>query len=291
MLELNLHKTLHSATGPLELAVELTLSQGEILALFGKSGAGKTTLLRIVAGLEQAQSGTIKWNGAEWLNTAQKRSLNAQARPLAMVFQDYALFPNMTVKQNIAFAQGAPSFDSPFVQELLAIMDIGKLAHRYPSELSGGQQQRVALARALARKPQLLLLDEPLSAIDDDARQTLQTQLLDLRKRYSFTAIIVSHDLGEIFRLADKVAVLDQGRITNYGTCASVFGNPDRTGKLNIPATILGITCEDEQFTCLLSALGQTVNLHLPAHVATTLQPGASILLCLGPKGLEWPHE
>jgi molybdate transport system ATP-binding protein len=216
MLDFHLVKALLSAAGPATLDVRLTIRASEFVALCGPSGAGKTTLLRLLAGLTRPDAGYLRADAQPWYDSAQRLWLPPQRRPIGYVFQDYALFPHMTVRQNLTFALPARP-DPAIVPELLALMDLEALAHRYPHQLSGGQQQRVALARALARRPKLLLLDEPLSAVDYPTRRRLQEALAAVHRRFHLTTVLVSHDPAEVLTLADRVIELDLGRVRQDG--------------------------------------------------------------------------
>lgn len=224
-----------------ELEAQLQLFAGELLALSGPSGSGKTSILRILAGLERRASGRLEVQGQVWQDSTQAIFLAPQQRPIGVVFQDYALFPNMQVEQNLRFA--LPKNDrSVFIEELLEVMDLQELKRAYPRELSGGQQQRVALARALVRRPKLLLLDEPLSALDATMRSHLQVFIRQIHERYQLTTLLISHNPEEIQRLADRVICLEKGRIvqayqptgeeTNLVLRATYLGT--REGKLRI---------------------------------------------------------
>jgi molybdate transport system ATP-binding protein len=206
MVNITIQKELQGADGTIELDVRLSIQKGEFLAITGRSGSGKSTLLRIIAGLEEA-SGSIEVNGEFWLHEGKKLAI--QKRSLGFVFQDYALFENMTVKEHLLFVQK----DEKLADELLHMMELEGLASRYPKNLSGGQKQRVAIARALMRRPKLLLLDEPLSALDPDMRYKLQDELLRLHKRFDTTTIMVSHDKEEIERLASDRYELKDGKL------------------------------------------------------------------------------
>jgi len=206
--------TLHLQDGQRAFVLEaqLQLLAGELLALSGPSGSGKTTLLRILAGLEKRAHGCLEFQGEVWQDTTKGVFWVPQQRSIGVVFQDYALFPNMRVEQNLRFALAKNEGDS-FVRELLEVMDLWELKNAYPRELSGGQQQRVALARALVRRPKLLLLDEPLSALDTSMRDHLQRFIREIHERYQLTTLLISHHAEEIQRLADRVLCLEKGKI------------------------------------------------------------------------------
>ena len=206
MVEITIQKELQGADGAIELDVRLSIQKGEFLAITGRSGSGKSTFLRIIAGLEDA-NGTIVVDDEKWLANTYKLAI--QKRSIGFVFQDYALFENMTVKEHLLFVQK----DEKLADELLHMMELEGLASRYPKNLSGGQKQRVAIARALMRKPKLLLLDEPLSALDPEMRIKLQQELLELHKRFKTTTIMVSHDPAEIQKLASAVYKLTAGKL------------------------------------------------------------------------------
>ncbi len=212
MLEVEVQKKLLTAGGEILLDAKLNLAEGEFVALTGPSGSGKTTLLRLIAGLSDAAKGTIVCNRSICLATAQRINLPPQKRPMGIVFQDYALFPNMTVRQNLAYALRRGQ-SRAIVEELIRIMDLEALTGRYPSTLSGGQQQRVALARSLVNQPKILLLDEPLSALDIATRSRLQDYILQLRQTFQLTILLVSHDVGEIVKMSDRILALENGMI------------------------------------------------------------------------------
>ena len=204
--------------------VSLTLAPGEFFALLGPSGCGKTTLLRIVAGLEMPDEGSVRICGQD---TAE---VPAHRRPVNTVFQSYALFPHLTVWDNVAFGlrmKRVPSGQiSERVQKSLELVDISPLAQRKPHQLSGGQKQRVALARALINEPQVLLLDEPLGALDLKLRKQLQLELLQLQKRLHITFLYVTHDQEEALILSDRIAVMRQGQIEQIGTREELYERP-----------------------------------------------------------------
>lgn len=243
MIALSLRKTLDGAAGRLQLDIDASLDDRSFVALFGPSGAGKTTLLRMMAGLADPDEGRIVVDGVVWYDSKARMSLPAQQRSIGFVFQDFALFPNMTVRENIAY--GTSRGENHWIDELLDITGLTNLGSRLPRVLSGGQKQRVALARAIARKPRLLLLDEPLSALDPVLRVRLQDDLKALHERFGLTTVIVSHDVGEVFKLADKVLMLDGGRIVRAGTPDSVFLQHRTSGKFNVHAQVLALRQED----------------------------------------------
>lgn len=243
MISIALAKTLDSAGGKLQLDVRAHIEGGSLVTLFGPSGAGKTTVLRMLAGLTTPDSGSIVVNGKTWFDSAARINLPPQQRSIGFMFQDYALFPNMSVRQNIAYAVDAR--DSMWIDELLELAGLGDLQHRKPMTLSGGQKQRVALARAISRKPALLLLDEPLSALDASLRQQLQDDLARLHHRFGMTTLLVSHDIGEVFRLSRRVLRMAEGRIVQSGTPAEVFLQKGPAGKLNLHAQVLAVRREE----------------------------------------------
>ena len=183
---------------------KFTINRGDFVALTGSSGSGKSTLLRVLAGLEEAK-GEIEVFGRNW------QSLPPQKREIGFVFQDYALFENMSVEQNLLFVKK----DRDLANYLLELTKLSELKNRYPKRLSGGQKQRVALCRALMKQPKILLLDEPLSALDWSMRKILQEEILKLHREFNLTTIMVSHDRSEIYKLANRVIKLEQGRVVD----------------------------------------------------------------------------
>lgn len=223
MIEILLEKKLQAARGEMTLKFQQNIESQSFVTLFGKSGVGKTSILRMLAGLMQADSGRIVVNGIVWLDTTQKVNLSPQKRQVGFVFQDYALFPNMTVEENLKFAL-RKNQSTKIIEELIEVIELEGLKKRYPITLSGGQQQRVALARSLVQQPKLLLLDEPLSALDKEMRKKLQDYLLEVHKRYQLTTVLVSHDEAEIARMTDKVFILEEGQVLKSGTAQEILG-------------------------------------------------------------------
>jgi len=216
MIEVSIKKKLFSALGKMQLDVEFTIQEGELVTLYGPSGAGKTTVLRMLCGLSSPDEGRICVLGQPWLDSAKKINLKPQHRDIGIVFQDYALFPNLTVKENLRYALKK---DQPgaIVSELLEMMELTNLHDKKPELLSGGQRQRVALARAIVRKPKILLLDEPMSALDTTLRLKIQDYILRVHEQFKLTTILVSHDIMEVIRLSNRVFLMDHGKIIGHG--------------------------------------------------------------------------
>jgi len=275
MIEFSLQHPLQGADGAIALDVRAELAAGTFAALFGPSGAGKTSVLRMLAGLLQPAQGRIAVNGVTWFDAARGINLPPQKRPIGFVFQDYALFPNLSVRQNIGYAVTAA--DAGWVDELLELTGLSALASRRPGQLSGGQKQRVALARAVARKPQLLLLDEPLSALDIRLRGELQDELLALHRRLGLTTLMVSHDLGEVFKLARQVLQIDAGRIAASGTPAEVFLKNRLSGQLNLHAQVLAVRREEVLHIVTLLLGTQILEVIASDEEAETLKPGDAV--------------
>ena len=221
-----LEVALHNTT-PMRLDASFDCAPGELVALVGPSGSGKTSLLRAVAGLLRSRSlrGRISVGTETWFDSERGIALAPQQRHAGFVFQHYALFPHLGALANVAIAAG-PALAPEHIRKLFERLGLAGLEHRRPAQLSGGQQQRVALARALAREPRVLLLDEPFSAVDASARQALYRELAALRQTLSTPMLLVTHDLGEARRLADRVVILDQGTTLQAGTPAHVFASP-----------------------------------------------------------------
>src|SRR5881628_404383 len=203
--------------------VSIAVEAGEFFTLLGPSGCGKTTLLRMIAGFDLPDAGEILLEGADMADTPPEK------RPIHTVFQSYALFPHMTVAQNIAFplrmAGDAPEQISAKVRDALALVHLAK-GQQYPHELSGGQKQRVALARSLVNRPRLLLLDEPLGALDLKLRQGMQVELKRIQGEVGITFVYVTHDQEEALTMSDRIAVFSQGRIEQIGTPVEVYEHP-----------------------------------------------------------------
>jgi len=252
LIQAQIRKRLQAPEGAFELDVALEIPAHAFFTLFGKSGAGKTTLLRLLAGLATPDAGWIRVNGQAWFDAKTKTNLSPQKREIGFVFQDYALFPNMTVRENLEYA--AADKDAPLLAELLGIMELTALQDRKPGMLSGGQQQRVALARAVARRPRILLLDEPLAALDLDTRLHLQDEVFRLHQHFGLTTILVTHDLAEVFKLSTQVLLMESGRIVASGNPENIFLEKKVSGKFRLPGEILSIQKNDVIYVVTVAA-------------------------------------
>lgn len=278
MIRINITKELHTADGTIELKIDKEIQNGDFLTLFGKSGSGKTTLLRIIAGLEVPQSGTIIVDDEVWFDSHKKINLPPQKRNVGFVFQDYALFPNMTVRQNLEFALKSKK-ESKKVDEILEIMEIENLSSMMPEHLSGGQKQRVAVARTLMTDPKILLLDEPLSALDSAMRLKLQDELQSVHKKFGITSILVSHDVSEVFRLSNRVFKISLGKITDDASPSKVFANQNLSGKFKIVGEVLGIKKNDILYIVEVLAHNEIVKVTAVESDIRDLNIGDRILL------------
>ena len=251
MINIKIQKPLFGSNGQMNLDIDLHIQKGDFIALSGLSGSGKTTLLRIIAGLETA-SGTIKIEDDIWLDD--KYSLPPQKRDIGFVFQDYALFPNYTVLENLLYVNK----DINLANHLLNLTELNELKNRYPQTLSGGQKQRVSLCRAMMNRPKILLMDEPLSALDTNMRTKLQNEILALHKEFETTTIMVSHDPSEIYRLANRVVVLNEGKIINDGLPKDVLLKTSGSAKFSFEGELLDILKVDVIHIAIIS-IGQQI--------------------------------
>ncbi|MGJ0341512.1 ATP-binding cassette domain-containing protein [Aliarcobacter cryaerophilus] len=251
MISLNIKKELHGSNGVMNLDINLSLQNAEFVALSGVSGSGKTTLLRVLAGLEEA-SGEIIVDDEIWLNEKIKKPI--QKRDIGFVFQDYALFPNLSVIDNLLYVKK----DKDLAKQLLSLTDLYELKNRYPNSLSGGQKQRVSLCRALMKRPKILLMDEPLSALDPHMRLKLQDEILTLHKEFKTTTIMVSHDPSEMYKLASRVLVLKDGKIIDDGLPKDILLKTQGSQKFSLEGELLDIIKVDV-INIAIVAIGQQI--------------------------------
>lgn len=259
--------------------ITLAVEQGEFLTLLGPSGCGKTTILRMVAGFETPSSGNILLDGDDITNRS------ASKRPMGMVFQSYALFPHMTAAQNIAFGltikHTPKDVSERRVSELLELVGLSDKGRNYPHQLSGGQQQRVALARALAVQPKVLLLDEPLSALDAKVRVSLRNEIRRIQQQLKMTAIYVTHDQEEALAISDRIAVMAHGHIEQLGPPEEIYSSPQSL----FAATFVG---NSNQFRGTLTSDAEGLcqagpyTLHVPP--ATGLHNGDQVMIVVRPE-------
>ena len=222
MIELDFEKKLHGSNGEMNLQISEDIQKNSFVTLFGESGAGKSSILNILAGISNPDRGEIIVDGKCWFSSKNRINLPPQKRSIGYLFQDYALFPNMSIEENISYALG--NRDKKDIEKILEIMELKSLRKEKPNNLSGGQKQRVALARAVIRKPKILLLDEPLSALDSVMREKLQNELLSVHKEFEVTTILVSHDISEIYKLATDILKIKDGKIIERGSPSEIFG-------------------------------------------------------------------
>ncbi len=265
----NIQKSFNANQSPAVDGFNLNVEKGEFVSFLGPSGCGKTTTLRMIAGFETPTSGTIVINGNEVTNKPPNQ------RHVGMVFQSYALFPNMTIGENIGFglkiAKKSAAEIKSRVEEMLNLIHLPGYNNRYPYQLSGGQQQRVALARALAFHPQVLLLDEPLSALDAKIRVELRAEIRRIQQELGITTVYVTHDQEEALSISDRIVVMSGGKIEQVGTPFEIYNFPQTAftasfvGQLNL----LPVTMADAG-TCTLN--GQKLRIGQPTQIADGMQ-------------------
>jgi len=248
-MKIKITKPLYGSSGKMTLDIDIEVEEGNFIAIAGESGAGKSTLLRVLAGLEEA-TGEIEISNRVWLS--RDMVLATQKRNIGFVFQDYALFENMTIEDNLLFV----TKDRELADHLLSITKLQELKDRFPNSLSGGQKQRVALCRALMNRPKLLLMDEPLSALDPTMRKKLQNEIAILHKEFKTTTIMVSHDPSEIYHLASRVIVLKNGKIVDDGTPKDILLKKEKTKNLSFEGEVLDIIKTDNKNIAII-AIGQ----------------------------------
>ncbi|WP_030718622.1 ABC transporter ATP-binding protein [Streptomyces sp. NRRL S-237] len=267
--------------------LDLTIPQGSFFALLGASGCGKTTTLRMIAGLEEPSTGTVH------LGDRDVTDLQPYKRPVNTVFQSYALFPHLSIFENVAFGlrrRGVKSVKKQ-VDDMLELVQLGQFAQRKPHQLSGGQQQRVAVARALINHPQVLLLDEPLGALDLKLRRQMQLELKRIQTEVGITFVHVTHDQEEAMTMADTVAVMNGGRVEQLGAPAELYENPGTTFVANFLGTsnLIEASVDSAGSEVVVSASG--TKLRLPAaRCATSPRAGGKLLVGVRPEKISLVH-
>ena len=260
----------------------MNIEKGEFISFLGPSGCGKTTTLRMVAGFESPSAGDIGVNGVR------QNNLKTNQRNMGMVFQAYALFPNMTVTDNVGFGLRVKGIDKAVagktITEMLKLVGLEHLADRYPFQLSGGQQQRVALARALAIKPQVLLLDEPLSALDAKIRVSLREEIRAIQQKMGITTIFVTHDQEEALSISDRIVVMYQGRADQIGTPFEIYNRPKTKFVATFVGTLSIIEAKVADPASNTVTIGSTT-VHLTEPLGN-VKPGDKISLALRPEAL-----
>ena len=262
----------------MKLDLKMHFEEGKLITLYGKSGAGKSTFLMLLAGLMNPEKGYIRMGEEVWTDTAKDIFLPPQKRNIGFVFQEYSLFPNMTVRENLCFGLGKGQ-SKAIIDKLVDIIDLGQLQSRKPNTLSGGQKQRVALARALVSQPKMLLLDEPLSALDHEMRLKLQSYILEVHREFGLTTLLISHDVSEIIRLSDFMIEMDHGNIIRQGNPADMFTNDRVNAKFQFTGEVIGMVKQD--FIVIVTVLigKDLVKVIANDQEAANLQIGDKVLI------------
>jgi molybdate transport system ATP-binding protein len=263
MIEIDIKKELDK----MSLEVNLKIKSGSFIAISGKSGSGKTTLLRVLSGLEKA-SGIIKVDGEVWLDENNFRK--PQEREIGFVFQNYALFENMSIEENLLFVKK----DRDLANELLKLSELSEFKERLPRTLSGGQKQRVAICRAMMRRPKILLLDEPLSALDSLMRAKLQSEILLLHKKFGTTSLLVSHDVSEIYKLSNRVIILEEGKVIKDGEPKEILLKTSGSQKFSFEGELLEIVKLDVIYMAIIAIGQQLVEVVVSENEAKNLKIG-----------------
>ena len=276
MIKAHIEKTLKASENPLKIDVKIHVSRGMFASLYGASGAGKTSTLRMISGLLKPDHGLITNHEDLWFDSNKNITKNPKHRNIGYVFQDSALFPNMTVFENLEYAL-TNKRDTKHLYQLIKLMKLDELCNQKPGTLSGGQKQRVALARALAQKPALLLLDEPLAALDNESRVELQDCLLQVHKTFRLTTLLVSHDIAEILKLSDQVFVMDHGKITQQGSPKTIFTQNSLNENFEITGEISKIERQGIQFCMTVRIQNTSVKIMAKKFEIENLKVGDEI--------------
>lgn len=287
MIELSVSKQLKSGSQSMQLDLQLEIPEHQFVAISGPSGAGKSTLLRLLAGLSRPDRGHIQVGDTVWFDQKKRINVSPQKRRVGFVFQNYSLFPNMTVWENLAFAVRSrpfrvgrlPRAQCREIDEILELLGMSLFRDRYPSTLSGGQQQRVALGRAIVGRPRLLLLDEPLSALDSGMRYRLQDELVKIHQRYRITTVMVSHCPAEMYRLSDRIVVMETGRVVRDGAPANVITGHSLSNKLAFSGKVIDLRRMDAIVMARVDFGNQIGEVVVGEEDAAALRIGDTVLL------------
>lgn len=273
---MDIEKRLVGSTDDFTLRIQEDFMDGEIVAIYGSSGAGKTSTLRILAGLMHPDQGIISAGAETWFDSNKQIATPARRRNVGLVFQDYALFPNMTIHDQLEYARPA-NVAKDLIDYLLETTGLLRLRNQKPRSLSGGQKQRVALARALVRQPAILLLDEPLAALDHMSSHAMQDLLLELHNEFRPTVLLVSHDPAEIHGLAHKVIHLENGHVIRKGKPSDLsFKSSEGSGAL-LRGVVLSIDFRKNACLLKIQINGQVIDLDIPLDKGAALAEGDSI--------------
>jgi len=278
MIHVSLSKKLQSASGEMLLDVNFTVEKQKFVTLYGKSGAGKTSILKMIAGIFLPDDGFIKVGDEEWYDKQKGINLKPQKRNLGYLFQEYSLFPNMTVGENLKFALKKGQ-DKNIVKDLIEIVDLGDLQFRKPDTLSGGQKQRVALARALVQKPKILLLDEPLSALDQEMRIKLQQYIIQVHREFKLTTILISHDISEIIKMSDCLIEIEEGKLKTKGLPTEVFTKNNINAKFQFTGEVIHLIKQDFIFIITVLIGKELVKVIADDNEAKDLNIGDKVLI------------
>ncbi len=270
MIEIDIFKELKGVNRDINLKINLEVKSATFISVTGESGGGKTTFLRILSGLEKAK-GKIVVDGKIWLD--KNFVLPPQKRGVGFVFQDYALFPNMTVLQNLLYIND----DKKRAEHLLDIVHLQEYKDRYPSTLSGGQKQRTALIRAFMNKPKIILMDEPLSALDPVMRAKLQQDILVLKSEFDATVFMVSHDPSEIYKLSNYVMVIKEGKMLSFGKPKDVLLKTSGSQKLSFEGELLDLVKKDVIYVAIIAIGQQIVEVVLSENETKDLKIGSKV--------------